>query len=228
MAVGLLTPLVKAALDELDPWPWKPGWMRMLARIGLTAGDADFAARTVELAEEGARRNPGVATFEGIALGLRGLLESDLDRLARAAEVIAASPCPLVRAGVYCDHGRVLLQAGELTAGGGRLDQAWAVYDEAGAHAARAEVQREMRAAGLRRAWWPGAQPRQASGWAALTEAELRVARLIAEGHTNKSAAAQLGVSPNTVGAHLRMVFGKLGVRSRVQLTNFMNQNDGG
>ena len=53
------------------------------------------------------------------------------------------------------------------------------------------------------------------------------MARLIAEGHTNKSAAAQLGVSPNTVGAHLRMVFGKLGVRSRVQLTNFMNQNDG-
>ena len=64
--------------------------------------------------------------------------------------------------------------------------------------------------------------------WAALTEAELRVARLIAEGHTNKSAAAQLGVSPNTIGAHLRTVFGKLGVRSRVQLTNFMNRSDTG
>ena len=97
MAVGLLTPLVKAALDELDPWPWKPGWMRMLARIGLAAGDADFAVCAAELAEEGARRNPGVATFEGIALGLRGLLDSDLDRLARAAEVIAASPRPLIR-----------------------------------------------------------------------------------------------------------------------------------
>jgi DNA-binding CsgD family transcriptional regulator len=228
MAVGLLTPLVKSALDELDPWPWKPGWMRMLVRTGLAAGDADFAARAVELAEEGASRNPGVATFEGTALGLRGLLESDLDRLARAAEVIAASPRPLIRAGVYEDHGRVLLQAGELTAGGGRLDQAWALYDEAGAHAARAEVQREMRAAGLRRAWWPAAPPRQPSGWAALTEAEVRVARLIAEGHTNKSAAAQLGVSPNTVGAHLRMVFGKLGVRSRVQLTNFLNRNGTG
>jgi DNA-binding CsgD family transcriptional regulator len=95
-------------------------------------------------------------------------------------------------------------------------------------HAARAGVQREMRAAGLRRAWWPAAPPRQASGWAALTEAELRVARLITEGHTNKSAAAQLGVSPNTVGTHLRTVFGKLGVRSRVQLTNFMNRNDSG
>ncbi len=122
----------------------------------------------------------------------------------------------------------MLLQAGELTAGGDRLDQAWAVYDQAGAQVARAEVQRVMRAAGLRRAWWPAAPPRQASGWAALTEAELRVARLIAEGHTNKSAAAQLGLSPNTVGAYLRMVFGKLGVRSRVQLTNFMNRNGSG
>jgi len=110
MAVALLTPLVKGALDELDPWPWKPGWMCMLARTGLAAGDADFAARAVELAEQGARRNPGVATFEGIALSLRGLLESDLDRLARAAEVIAASPRPLIRAGVYSDHGRMLLQ----------------------------------------------------------------------------------------------------------------------
>jgi DNA-binding CsgD family transcriptional regulator len=169
-----------------------------------------------------------VATFEGIAFGLRGLLESDLGRLARAAEVIEASPRPLIRADVYSDHGRVLLQAGELTAGGARLDQAWALYDKAGVHAARAGVQREMRAAGLRRAWWPTARPRQDSGWAALTEAELRVARLIAEGHTNKSAAAQLGVSPNTVGTHLRTVFGKLGVRSRVQLTNFMNRSDAG
>jgi hypothetical protein len=59
MAVALLTPLVKAALDELDPRPWKPGWMRMLVRTGLAAGDADFAAGAVELAEEGARRNPG-------------------------------------------------------------------------------------------------------------------------------------------------------------------------
>ena len=46
------------------------------------------------------------------------------------------------------------------------------------------------------------------------------MATLISEGHTNKSAASALGVSINTVGTHLRAVFAKLGVQSRVQLAN--------
>ena len=226
MAVASLTPLLKAAGDELDPWPWKPGWMPMLARTGLAAGDAGFAARAVELAEEGARRNPGVATFEAIAQGLRGLLDHDLDRLARAADVVTRAPRPLVRAGVFQDYGRALLTAGELTSGGERLDQAWALYDEAGACGCRTAVQQAMRAAGIRRSRWVSAQPRPSDGWASLTEAEARVARLIADGHTNKSAAGQLGLSANTVGTHLRSVFGKLDVRSRVQLTNLLHARD--
>jgi DNA-binding NarL/FixJ family response regulator len=53
----------------------------------------------------------------------------------------------------------------------------------------------------------------------------MRVARLISNGHTNKSAAAQLNVSVNTVGTHLRSIFAKLEVRSRVQLTNLVNEH---
>jgi len=226
MAVALLTPLLKATADELDPWPWKPGWTRMLALTGLAAGDKDFAARAVELAADGARRNPGVATFEGIAQGLRGLLDHDLDRLAQAADVVTRSPRPLVRAGVFEDYGRALLAAGDRTGGSGRLDQAWALYDEAGARGCRSAVQQAMRAAGIRRSWWASAQARPSDGWASLTEAEIRVARLIGDGHTNKSAAAQLGVSANTVGTHLRSVFAKLDVRSRVQLTNFLHARE--
>jgi DNA-binding CsgD family transcriptional regulator/tetratricopeptide (TPR) repeat protein len=223
MAVALLTPLLKATAEELDPWPWKPGWLRMLVRAGLAAGDTDFAARAVELAADGARRNPGVATSEAIAQSLRGLLDHDLDQLAQAADVVARSPRPLVRAGVFEDYGRALLAAGDLTGGGDRLDQAWALYDEAGAHGGRSAVQQAMRAAGLRRSWWASARSRPADGWASLTEAELRVAKLIADGHTNKTVAAQLGVSANTVGTHLRSVFAKLDVRSRVQLTNLLH-----
>jgi DNA-binding CsgD family transcriptional regulator/tetratricopeptide (TPR) repeat protein len=222
-AVEQLTPLLTAALDERDPWPWKPGWMRMLTRIGIAAENADFTARAVDLAEQGARRNPDIATFEAIGLGLRGAVDGDLDHLARAAQLAESSPRPLVRAGVYEDYGRALLLDGDVKAGGERLDQAWAVYDEVGADSARAEVQRVMRAAGLKRAGWRTAQTRPSDGWAALTEAELRVARLIGEGHTNKSAAAELIISVNTVGTQLRSVFAKLGVRSRVQLTNKLN-----
>ena len=56
---------------------------------------------------------------------------------------------------------------------------------------------------------------RPAHGWDALTETEARVADLIIAGHSNRSAAAELGVSTNTVGTHLRSIFAKLDVHSR-------------
>jgi DNA-binding CsgD family transcriptional regulator len=61
--------------------------------------------------------------------------------------------------------------------------------------------------------------PRPPTGWAALTPTESRVVELIGAGHSNRSAAVELGVSPNTVNTHLRAVFRKLDVKSRVQLT---------
>jgi DNA-binding CsgD family transcriptional regulator len=45
-----------------------------------------------------------------------------------------------------------------------------------------------------------------------------------AVGHTNKSTAKSLGLSVNTVGTHLRSVYAKLGVRSRVQLTDTLRR----
>ncbi|WP_231591122.1 helix-turn-helix domain-containing protein [Saccharothrix sp. ST-888] len=60
---------------------------------------------------------------------------------------------------------------------------------------------------------------RISAGWHALTPAELRVARLVALGMTNRAVAEELFLSPHTVDAHLRQAFAKLDVSSRVQLT---------
>jgi DNA-binding CsgD family transcriptional regulator len=67
-----------------------------------------------------------------------------------------------------------------------------------------------------------GRADRAQFGWKSLTETETKVARLIAEGHTNRSAAAALFVSVNTISTHLRSVFSKLDVNSRVQLTRLV------
>ena len=56
-------------------------------------------------------------------------------------------------------------------------------------------------------------------GWAALTEAELAVVRLVADGLTNREVAERLYVSPHTVNGHLRHAFEKLDINSRVALT---------
>ena len=54
--------------------------------------------------------------------------------------------------------------------------------------------------------------------WGSLTDAEIRVAQLVGAGMSNRATAGQLTVSPHTVDAHLKHIYQKLGVHSRVEL----------
>lgn len=51
-----------------------------------------------------------------------------------------------------------------------------------------------------------------------LTPAETKVATVVASGYTNEETADQLGIASKTVESHLRVIFRKLGVRSRTEL----------
>lgn len=62
------------------------------------------------------------------------------------------------------------------------------------------------------------ARRQDTSALATLTPQELRVAIAVREGATNVEIAAQLFLSPRTVAYHLRNIFHKTGVRSRVEL----------
>jgi DNA-binding CsgD family transcriptional regulator len=59
-------------------------------------------------------------------------------------------------------------------------------------------------------------------GWASLTETERFLAELIADGLTNKQAAARLFVSRHTIDSHLRHIFRKLDINSRVDLARLV------
>ena len=71
-----------------------------------------------------------------------------------------------------------------------------------------------------------GAAPAAASGsgWSSLTATERTVAMLVAEGLTNREVGLRLFLSPHTIDFHLRQVFRKLGVRSRIELARILLQ----
>lgn len=223
-AVATLRPVLQGASRTCGYWPLWPCWMGLFFEIGVCAADNGFIELAVDAAEQAAERTPGVASFEGVALNVRGRTKQDLDMIAHSAEVLARSPRAILRAFGADSYGRALLAAGNRSAGLDQLDLAWDEYHGMDARAYRAGVQRAMRDAGARRDKWAEAAARPSSGWASLTEGEQRVARLIAAGRTNKAAASELGVSVNTIATHLRSVFAKLGVQSRVQLVNELNR----
>jgi DNA-binding CsgD family transcriptional regulator len=223
-ALTVLRPVVEGAVQSRSYWPLWPCWNGLFFGFATLAGDEALTTACIDIAESAAARNPGVASFEGVALNLRGRRDKDMHIIARSAETLARSPRPVLRAFGADTYGRALLAAGQRSAALAQLDRAWDVYHHMGAWGWRAQVQRVMREAGARYPKWTATTVRAASGWQSLTEAERRVAALIGTGCTNKSAASELGVSINTVGTHLRAVFAKLGIQSRVQLANELHK----
>ena len=71
----------------------------------------------------------------------------------------------------------------------------------------------------------PGALVGGHAGWARLTDAERSVAELVAAGYTNREAATTLFLSPHTVDYHLRHIFRKLDISSRIELARIAEQN---
>jgi predicted ATPase/DNA-binding CsgD family transcriptional regulator len=72
-----------------------------------------------------------------------------------------------------------------------------------------------------------GRRRRPATGWAALTPTELRVARAVADGLSNPQIAERMFISRRTVATHLTSIFRKLGISSRAELAAVAVRRDG-
>ncbi|MFI8190011.1 LuxR C-terminal-related transcriptional regulator [Streptomyces sp. NPDC085946] len=98
-----------------------------------------------------------------------------------------------------------------------RLRAALVGFERCGALLWEKRTRSELRAAG------DSAAGDDAGALGRLTPQQLRVAELVASGATNREVATRLSLSPRTVDHHLRNVFSRLGVRSRVELALLMN-----
>jgi DNA-binding NarL/FixJ family response regulator len=69
-----------------------------------------------------------------------------------------------------------------------------------------------------------GPRPTTRSNPRGLTEREVEIARMLAEGRSNAEIAGTLVLSPRTVGHHVSAVLGKLGVHRRAEVAAALSE----
>jgi DNA-binding CsgD family transcriptional regulator/tetratricopeptide (TPR) repeat protein len=185
-----------------------------LARTALAAGRGELATGVARVADELARDNPGFDVMTVAAAHCGGIVGQDPELLAHAA---ASHPDPWARASAAEDLGTVLIARNNPDGAVPYLDDALGGYGHASAERDLARIRRRLRKLGVRRQHRAPAD-RPAAGWASLTETEQVTAGLVAEGLTNHQVAERMYVSVHTVAFHLKQVFRKLGIGSRVEL----------
>jgi DNA-binding CsgD family transcriptional regulator len=192
--------------------PTAPAW---LARTALAAGRHERAADVARIADDIASRNPAFRVAAAAAAHCRGIVSRDPARLAQAT---AEHPDTWARASAAEDLATLLAADGDAVGVIAHLDEALDGYGQTGAARDLARVRRRLRRMGVRRRHWAPAG-RHTTGWDSLTETERAISDLVSQGLSNPQIAQQMYVSTHTVASHLRQIFRKLGIASRVELT---------
>lgn len=104
-----------------------------------------------------------------------------------------------------------------------RLHSALEAFEHFGAPHCAAQARTELRALGAPATPAPGAPD---DPTVRLTAQQLMVARMAADGATNREIATRLALSPRTIDHHLRGVFTRLGIRSRIELVRLLGEGD--
>lgn len=215
-AIGALRALGDpGAVDDPDGyWPWQA----MYVDAAVATGRLEDASREFERFEALAlaRRSAlGAASAARVRGGIEMALgnQCDADAAFRRSVVLASRlPGPLYRALAQAAYGAFLRRSGKRSAAVAELRAAKDTFTRLGAVPSVEWCEREMAASGL------APRKRRRTEVTTLTPQESSVARLVAEGKSNRDVASDLVVSVNTVEYHLKNIFAKLGITSRSQL----------
>jgi DNA-binding NarL/FixJ family response regulator len=186
----------------------------------LAVGDVDRAEALLERFEERAARSripwslAVSARCRALVLAAQGELDAAAEALESALAEHERCPMPFERARTLLVQGRLERRLKRKRQARLSLDAARELFAAAGAETWLARVDEELDRVAVRRA------PEE------LSATELRIARLAAEGLSNKAIAEQAFVSVKTVESNLKRAYRKLGISSRAQLARALDRGD--
>jgi DNA-binding CsgD family transcriptional regulator len=215
-----------------SPGNWRAWDLERLAQAWLALGRRAEATQAVADAESFAastelRFGAALAGRARARLALAGgdpavAAEHALGSVGAAEEIDAVAEAALS----LLVAGRALAAAGEADRAAEPLERAAAALERAGAVRYRDEAELELGRLGRRRHRRTRPGRSDGAGVEALTERELQVARLIVDRRTNAQIAADLFLSKKTVETHVRNLFVKLDVSSRVDVARVVERAD--
>jgi ATP/maltotriose-dependent transcriptional regulator MalT len=231
-AVELL--LESAGGDELELIAGSPRarYLEVLARSWLGLGRHAEAKRAAAAARAWAA---AVALPMALAWADRATAAVELETgdPAAAAATALASAAAADKAGAPVEAalsrtlaGLAFARAGERERAAAELQRSARDFEACGALRYRDQAERELRKLGIRIHRRTRRGTDDSSGLESLTERELQLARLVADRKTNPEIAAELFLSQKTVESHLRNIFHKLGVASRVEVARAVERGE--
>ena len=225
-AVELL--LERAGGFELRLMPggsFRAKWLELLTRCWLALGRPHDAERAAACAEATAASLGGLrlgTSMADRAAAVIALNSGDPTSAAGRALTSAAAAddlgVPVEAALSHMLAGRALAQSGQPVRAVTELEGAAATFHACGARRYRDEADHELRLLGRHVHRRTQAGQADAIGVDALTKREQEIARLVVDRRTNPEIAEMLFLSPKTVETHLRNIFRKLDVASRVEV----------
>jgi DNA-binding CsgD family transcriptional regulator len=152
-----------------------------------------------------------LARCRGLLLAARGDLEAAFAAFERAVAEHARSTDPFHHARTLLALGRTQRRAKRRAAARATLEDALARFEQLGAPLWADQTRAELARIG-------GRAPSRGE----LTEAERRIAQLVAEGRTNRDVAAALFLTEHSVETALSRIYRKLGLHSRTELAHHL------
>jgi DNA-binding CsgD family transcriptional regulator len=193
-------------------------WLPDLVRLALAAGDRQMAQAATQAcqAEAAAETHPARATVA--SLRCHGLLESDPGPLREAvAHYRALGPAVELPAALE-DLAVVQARSGQEEDARTALNEAVSLYEGLQAHWDIRRAEGRLRPHGIRRGVRGRRGQRAAFGWDALTPTEVKIAAMVARGHSTSDIARGMFLSRRTVQTYISRILAKLGVKGRVDI----------